>query len=80
MWVGPKPQKSFSVYSGAPEVAKDFDAEIKGNIFCLQNQRIQLPPNPAQMTADFHNTGHNTATKRAGVAQSLNIVHQFLVF
>ena len=77
---GPKPQKSFSVNSGAPEVAKDLDGEIKGNIFYLQNQRIQLPPNPAQMTADFHNTGASTSTKRVGVVQSLNIVHQFLIF
>ena len=39
-----------------------------------------MPPNPAQMTADFHNTGASTSTKRVGVVQSLNIVHQFLVF
>ena len=80
---GPKPQKSFSVSTGAPEVAKDFDAEIKGNIFILNNQRLQLPPNPAQMSTDFHNTGSGvnaSASKRVGVAQSLNIVHQFLVF
>jgi len=56
------------------EVAKEYDADVKGNIFCLSNQRIQLPPNPQQLSADFHNTG-SVGAKRVGVQQSLNIVH-----
>ena len=58
---------------------KEFDPEIKGNVFSLAGQRIQLPPNPSQMATDFHNTG-SVATKKVGVTSSLNIVHQFLVF
>ena len=46
--LGPKPHKSFSVASGSAEVAKEYDAELKSNIFSLSGQRIQLPPNPSQ--------------------------------
>ena len=38
--IGPKPHKSFSVSQGASEVTKEYDSEIKGNIFSLQNQHI----------------------------------------
>ena len=65
--------------SGPPDVHKEFDHEIKGNIFCLKNQRLQLPPNPSQVNADFHNTGGGIS-KKGSVAPSLNVVHQFLVF
>lgn len=79
-FTGPKPHKSFSVASGTGgEVTKEYDGDIKGNIFSLSGQRIQLPPNPSHQTTDFHNTGSN-ATKKVGVTSSLNIVHQFLVF
>ena len=77
--LGPKPHKSFSVGQGPAEVLKEFDPEIKGNVFSLAGQRIQLPPNPSQMATDFHNTG-GVATKKVGVTSSLNIVHQYLVF
>ena len=82
--LGPKPHKSFSVAHGTSDVVKEFDSEIKGNIFSLSGHRIQLPPNPTHLAnnADFHNTGAKApmASKKASVTASLNVVHQFLVF
>ena len=64
--------------NGSAEVQKEYDQELKSNIFNLNNQRIQLPPNPTQVQTDFHNTG--AVGSKKGVASSLNIVHQFLIF
>ncbi len=38
--VGPKPHKSFSVSSGPTEVKKEYEQEIKSNLFSLNGQRI----------------------------------------
>jgi hypothetical protein len=62
--LGPKPQKSFSVTSlgqAHQEVQKEFDLDLKQNVFVLApGQRIQLPPNPAQSSAYFHHKGPAT--------------------
>jgi hypothetical protein len=62
--LGPKPQKSFSVSAlgqAHQDVQKEFDPELKQNVFVLApGQRIQLPPNPAQSSADFHHKGPAT--------------------
>ena len=82
VFTGPKPHKSFSVSNGPSEVRKEFDSEIKSNVFAMSGQRIQLPPNPQTVPADFHhnNAVNQMATKKMSVNASLNIVHQFLVF
>ena len=80
IFLGPKPNKSFSVSSGPSEVKKDYDQDIKSNIFSLNGQRIQLPPNPQSVPTDFHHKTNQMATKKMSVNASLNIVHQYLVF